>query len=389
MTLFNKELSLKNSFWEISISIVKVVALDMEEKEISDAHATGFIVQEEKELYLYTCWHVVSGYKPYPNPSIPPNTRDVWPPKRRKLKITLADIQFDTSNYFTAGKSKSITFDLYKETNDGKFLPLWIQGHSKFNNQDLDAVGISVPLYGDFVKIPIGNQFGNLQRIHFIKKVQVSDCNADIGDQVLIGGYPYGFSVNGKTAFPEPIYIKRNIASGNPYFSDGTHAVQFLLDGAGYPAMSGSPVFFIRDGKAVLFGIYTGTIFPDSEILDVENKPNQKNNYGAALGLVTSLTSCLEDFSNFDLSIIYDEKRSGYFVFGDGFDFFAYFTSDDTNSNIFIVCDCVERAGFGQGYAAHIQVSCRSDILSESEVMLAIDQELAKHELFFLKTEEN
>lgn len=62
------------------------------------------------------------------------------------------------------------------------------------------------------------------------------------------------------------------------------------------------------------------------------------------------------------IDITWDEKRSGYWIAGDGFDFFAYFTSDvDINGNVeqeFIECDHVQREG--EPFVLHLQVPLRA-----------------------------
>jgi hypothetical protein len=39
-----------------------------------------------------------------------------------------------------------------------------------------------------------------------------------------------------------------------------------LIDGIGAPGMSGGPVFIERNQKLILYGIYTGLIYPDYDI---------------------------------------------------------------------------------------------------------------------------
>jgi len=62
------------------------------------------------------------------------------------------------------------------------------------------------------------------------------------------------------------------------------------------------------------------------------------------------------------IEITWDEKRNGYWVAGDGFDFFAYFTSDgDIDGKAgqeFIECDHVQRDG--EEFALHLQVPLKT-----------------------------
>lgn len=381
-SLFKKDFSLKNPFWEFSISIAKIICLDENGNEIS--YATGFIVQEEKDLFLYTCWHVVSGFKGYPNPIIPPDASSVWPPKIQKMKIVCADIETNNS-YYTCGR-KNFICDLYENDSTEKLKPLWIQGSSSFENSDLENVGLFVPLHGDFIKISIGQYFDADQKEFFIKKLNIFDSNNfTLADEILIGGYPYGFSVTAEKGCPEPVFIKRNIASSAPFLGDGVCNYRFLLDGAGYEGMSGSPVFILKDNKVYLFGIYNGVMYPDYNLIKRCGGVNAKNDKRSALGIVTPLAAILQDFPCFDIDVCYDEKRCGYFVVGDGFDFFCYFTGNTSKTNI--ECDCVERHGYGDGFKLHLSVCVGDEPPTEEEAKILIDQELGKEEFFFIKSE--
>jgi hypothetical protein len=282
--------------------------------------------------------------------------------------------------------SKSLVCDLYENVDTGGLKPLWIQGNSSFESDDLERIGLFIPLRGDFVKIPIGQHFNAEQKKLFIKKLNISGGNnITLADEILIAGYPYGFSVSGEKGFPEPVFIKRNIASASPYISGGVHNFRFLLDGAGYRGMSGSPVFCLNDGKVSLFGIYNGVVFPDYNLIEKCSGVNAKNDRHSALGIVTPLASILEDFPCFDIDVCYDEKRCGYFVVGDGFDFFCYFTGNDSETNI--ECDCVERHGYGDGFKLHLSVYVGDEPPTEEEAKILIDQELGKEEFFFIKNE--
>lgn len=85
----------------------------------------------------------------------------------------------------------------------------------------------------------------------------------------------------------------------------------------------------------------------------------------------------------FNLSSFYDEKRCGYFVSGDGFDFFAYHVGDSETPEAFgIECDHVERSGYGNGYSIHLYIPLLQAPMSETVLVNAINRELAKHELF-------
>jgi hypothetical protein len=51
-------------FYKFSLKMkaVHIQCLDENKNQIKGAYASGFIVQEEEHKFLYTCWHVVTGY---------------------------------------------------------------------------------------------------------------------------------------------------------------------------------------------------------------------------------------------------------------------------------------------------------------------------------------
>lgn len=78
----------------------------------------------------------------------------------------------------------------------------------------------------------------------------------------------------------------------------------------------------------------------------------------------------------FDLLIEHDEKRCGYWVQGDGFDFFAYFTSDEKNT--FIECDSVKREG--SDYILHLSVRLGASGNVDNDMLeSAIQRELSSY----------
>lgn len=63
------------------------------------------------------------------------------------------------------------------------------------------------------------------------------------------------------------------------------------------------------------------------------------------------------------LEVAWDEKRCGYWISGEGFDFFAYFTGGgeapgDMNASQYLECDHVQRQG--EDFVLHLQVPIKS-----------------------------
>jgi hypothetical protein len=263
-------------------SIVKILVLDMDGQKIS--YATGFLVKETDDVYLYTCWHVLTGFDFF-NVQV---TNKHWPPQRRKIAISFPSLT-QSENALSSGGKKELEIELYEEKN-GKFKPLWKQERDHRRSPDLNAVGIKVPRYYDFIKIPIGRLLDETERelLPYSKHI-IKQSNLDIGKSLIIAGYPYGFSVFGDRS-PKPVFLSRTIASDIYFPTKEIYGLNILLDGAGFAGMSGCPVFSFDEESVSLVGIYTGCIFPDAE--SIESK--KKNDRMAALGLVSLLDICLE-----------------------------------------------------------------------------------------------
>jgi hypothetical protein len=92
--------------------------------------------------------------------------------------------------------------------------------------------------------------------------IAASQCwihGAEIGAQVFVVGFPYGYSSLGMEQ-PTPIVLTQHVASTR---INGDREMDILLDRPGAAGMSGGPVFVHRQDGAYLVGIYTGIIFPD------------------------------------------------------------------------------------------------------------------------------
>jgi len=96
------------------------------------------------------------------------------------------------------------------------------------------------------------------------------------GRDVMIVGYPYGYSAMGPDT-PSPIFLKRSVASVMT-----ENAGRTLLDGVAAPGMSGAPVVAYRDGRWWLWGMYTGGIFPNGP-------EGQETDRRAALGTMVQI----------------------------------------------------------------------------------------------------
>lgn len=246
----------------------KSVRLDiLDQQRKSCAQATGFVIKEQDGLFLYTCWHVVTGVY-FLDPKV------LRPSPRRTLVVNLKAVVERQPGVTAIGGNQNIEIALY----DSKNCPLWQQELNEREHSDLNAINIRVPKFIDVVRIPI--------ELDALTRDVVAFNNEDIfhniwdaGSDVVIVGYPYGYSAMDKDT-PEPIFIKKSIAS-NLTKRGGA----MLLDGGATPGMSGSPIIVNHQGRWWLFGIYTGIIFPDF----VQGSQESKNDRSAALGLMVSI----------------------------------------------------------------------------------------------------
>jgi hypothetical protein len=257
---------------ELSFRSVQLRCLDEDRKPLKHASASGFVRIEDGAPFLYTCWHVVTGYDR--NDLRVTNAL----PKRAFLEVFVQDEQQQTDSASLAGAPLSFTIPLYDESARPK-KPLWYQDRAHLPHPDLNAIGLCVPSWHDAVKIPLSAdvRVSGLQLVS--NPVLTSDAMLTPGDKIYVVGFPYGFSTIG-LGLPTPVVLTRFVAatavSGRPQ--------DFLLDSGGAPGMSGGPVFVERDDEIALLGVYTGIIYSDPVI--------ERNEKTTALGSCANLSSC-------------------------------------------------------------------------------------------------
>jgi hypothetical protein len=273
--------------YSLGHTAVKLDCLDIDKNNI--ASATGFFLQRKGSLYLYTCWHVVTGIKSW-QPLLFSRSNDAR--ARRFLLVSSQDVQNLVSDSGAPigeviGGLRQFEITLY----DSGGVPTWHQDKRDIPHEDLNSIGIHIPFWHDTVAFPLSIDLpvSSIQLIreeHLFthsKKIgpnMYKGRSYSLGDRVFIVGYPYGFSSTGDRQ-PEAVVLIRHVASTNLRHGDG-HGHQVLLDGPAAPGMSGSPVFVETDCGLELFGMYTHMIFPDN--------PGGNREKTTALGVVTELT---------------------------------------------------------------------------------------------------
>jgi hypothetical protein len=257
---------------ELSFRSVQLRCLDEGRKPLKHASASGFVRIEDGVPFLYTCWHVVTGYDR--NDLRVTNAL----PKRAFLEVFVQDDQQQTDSTQVAGGLPSFTIPLYDESARPK-KPLWYQDRAHLPHPDLNSIGLCVPSWHDAVKIPLPTDAKVSQWQLVSNPVLASNSMLKPGDKIYVVGFPYGASTGG-LGLPTPVVLTRFVTatavSGRPQ--------EFLLDSGGAPGMSGGPVFVERDNDIALLGVYTGVIYPDPVI-----EPNAKV---TALGSCANLSLC-------------------------------------------------------------------------------------------------
>ena len=231
----------------LNFKAVHIRCLNENKEPIKGAYASGFIVQENDNFFLCTCWHVVTGYNMH-NIEVGRNL-----PNRKYLQVNLQNCKNIQPGSYSIGGNQTTILELY----DSNGIPKWKQDKEDTPNFSLNNIGIKVPIWHDAIKLLLPKTIV-LSEAQVIKSDDVFYNTPLLGDKIYMVGYPYGYSIFGIEQ-PTPIVITRFVAStslkGRPR--------ELLLDGPGAPGMSGGPVFIEFENRLVLFGIYTGIIYPD------------------------------------------------------------------------------------------------------------------------------
>jgi Trypsin-like peptidase domain len=257
---------------ELSFRCVQLRCLDAGRSPLRHASASGFVRVEDGVPFLYTCWHVVTGYDR--NDLRVTNAL----PKRAFLEVFLQESHEHAHGASGVAAVASFTIPLYDESAWPK-KPLWYQDRAHLPHPDLNAIGLCVPSWHDAVKIPLPPDASVAELPLVSNPVLASNTLLEPGDKIYVVGFPYGFGA-GRAGLPAPVVLTRFVTatavSGRPQ--------EFLLDAGGVPGMSGGPVFVERDGDIALLGVYTGVVYSDPVI---ERHANVR-----ALGSCANLSSC-------------------------------------------------------------------------------------------------
>lgn len=267
---------------ELAHKAVIIHCLNKDGEPIEGAYASGFILREQDGLFLYTCWHVVTGIK---------DMHDLQGTGYKFERMTLRVSLQKAEEHQTGSKLRAYVIDglakieipLYEKNQDDSYNPLWCQEPSSkrlvyLETEEPKDIEINVPDKRDAVKLRLPDTF-QTSDLHVIEQEDLWKSLVFPGERVYIVGYPYKFSSRGDDQ-PLAIVLTRFIAGTSIEGRLG----EILLDGTGAPGMSGSPVFVEKDNNIYLLGLYAGIIYTSS-------KDNKDNNVGA-LGACVDMSIC-------------------------------------------------------------------------------------------------
>jgi hypothetical protein len=257
----------------LTLSSVHLQCLDRDRQPIAGATASGFIRKEGTSLFLYTCWHVVTGFDPYSK------TVPAEPPTRRSyLRLALQAAESTGPEATRIGGVQIHELPLFEQVDD-QHLPLWLQDENETPHVELNALGYRVPFWHDAVKLKLPENF-QISAIQLVDNQRMFGADGGMvfpGDKALVAGFPHGFSTVGLEQ-PTPVVLTRFVAGTA---IAGRHR-QFLLESIGSAGMSGGPVYIEAGSNVLLVGMYTGLIYPDY----LHRNPEK----ATALGTVADLT---------------------------------------------------------------------------------------------------
>lgn len=247
-------------------------------KDGKQVFACGFIIDgawdnvqgnyrpESGKCFLYTCWHVVAGHDP----------SDTTTPskyiQRKYLRIHNLLVNATITDPIASLGSDDLTVALY----DQNGTPAWQQEVKERPHKDFKTLGIRVPDAVDAVRIELPMSRALIE-LSSIDPTHIMDQFFEIGEDVFVSGFPYGFSATGPKAL-QPVFLKRSVASR---FTKDYQIT--LLNSACAPVMSGGPVFKRVGNDWQLVGMYCGSVFTAPELKnDAEKK-------ATALGQILSI----------------------------------------------------------------------------------------------------
>lgn len=219
------------------------VPLEMTFRETHLSTGTGFIWENESQLFLVTNWHNVTGINPRTGEHLSKNAGE---PDGIVMLLHAEDYRLE----------KSVQARIPLRGQEGE--PLWLEHPLA---REVDVIALPLPLIRGAILCPIN-------------QMPKTDMLIAVGIEAFILGYPFGIGVS-----TLPVWKRASIASEPYVFAKGRP--YFFVDTASREGMSGSPVILrtwggyhtpeggqiTTSGSATRFiGIYSGRIGGKDEL---------------------------------------------------------------------------------------------------------------------------
>lgn len=227
-------------------------------------HATGFFWKHEKEIYLVTNWHVLTGKDIFTGEF----TEKGWCAEALTVHFLTRDSarQQPAANSQILFNVKKHRFPLHREYHE----PLWLQHQRTFDlNIDIAMLRLDAEVVSSIPNIVCMNGYG------FEKQFSVP------GSEIFIIGHPLS-SKTSKYPLTFPIWKRGSIAS--ELLVPWNMRPAFLVDTRTSAGMSGSPVIRRTFGPAVkgdlslslnnavcseFMGVYSGRLYDDENAASI------------------------------------------------------------------------------------------------------------------------
>lgn len=195
---------------------VSATFVEMRFNDVGLSVGTAFFWRTDGQLYLITNWHNLAGRDSKTGQHL----------SRTAAEPNNIQVGWNVANDITAKRGE------FHPIRDDEGQPLWLIHPALGQHVDVVALPITAPAWAEPYAI---NELAN------------QPLTVEIGHDVFILGYPYGYGHTGL-----PIWKRGSIAS-EPDILDPS-SPHWLIDTASRPGMSGSPVFRQVWGMAQLEG---------------------------------------------------------------------------------------------------------------------------------------
>ena len=244
--------------FEMTFKCVHLSFIDAQGQVVLDSMgrkrvATGFLRKEAGVLFLYTCWHVVTGLD-FLQPTLP----RVGEQRRTTLQVTLQQASSEPNGVSTIVSGKnSFLVPLYEDKAGLPAVPRWQQSVACRDVAEIDDAGLRVPFRYDIARLDLTGM-----DVPSLSPLQMVDATLwthpiNPGDRLFVAGFPYGFT--GDADDIEAVLLSRTCAESS--WKNTAHGT--FLDSPCAQGMSGSPVLLEMGSHLFLAGLYTGARFPD------------------------------------------------------------------------------------------------------------------------------